>query len=349
MKEKLMKVAVYYRNDDVRIKKTAIPKIGDGEILIKVKASGICGSDVMEWYRIKKAPIVLGHEVTGEIVEVGKKVEGYKVGERIFASHHVPCDECHYCLAGHHTACPTLHSTNFDPGGFAEFIRLPEINVKKGIIKLPENLSFEEGTFIEPLACVLRAQRLAKVNPDDIVLIIGSGISGLLQLKLARYKGAKKIIITDINPYRLDIAKKIGADLTTLASEYSPEKLKKSTNGSLATKIFICAGALSAFEQAFESIDNGGTIVFFATPPPEIKVPLPATELWRREITMLTSYGASPQDLKASLELIARNEIKVEDLITHRLSLDDAPLGFKLVAEGKDSLKVIIMPETSNS
>ncbi len=344
-----MKVAVYYRNDDVRVEKVAIPKIGDSEILIKVKASGICGSDVMEWYRIKKAPVVLGHEVTGEIVEVGKKVEGYKIGERVFASHHVPCDTCHYCLAGHHTACPTLHSTNFDPGGFAEFIRLPEINVKKGILKLPQNVSYEEGTFIEPLACVLRAQRLAKVNSEDTVLIIGSGVSGLLHLKLARYAGVKKIITTDINPSRLEAAKKFGADSAFLASDYSLEKLKKATNGSLATKIFICAGALSAFEQAFASIDNGGTIVFFATPPPEIKVPLPAAEIWRREITLLTSYGASPADLKASLKLIAKKEIIVKDLITHRLSLDNTPLGFKLVAEGKDSLKVIIMPEILSS
>lgn len=345
MNQKQMKVAVYYRNNDVRVKEVPIPKIGPGEVLLKVKASGICGSDVMEWYRIKKAPIVLGHEVTGIIAEIGKEVEGYKLGERVFVSHHVPCDNCQYCLAGHHTACPTLHSTNFDPGGFAEFIRLPKINVKKGVLKLPDNVSYEEGTFIEPLACILRAQRLAKVQPDDTVLIIGSGVSGLLHLKLAKHKRVKKIIATDINPYRLEAAKKIGADATFLAPDYSAIKLKEATGGSLATKIFICAGALSAFSQAFESIDNGGTIVFFATPPPDIKVPLPAADLWRREITFITSYGASPEDLKASLELIAQEKITVRDLITHRLSLDETPLGFKVVAEGKNSLKVIIIPD----
>ncbi len=345
MYKKMMKVAVYYRNDDVRIKEVPIPQIGPEEILMKVKASGICGSDVMEWYRLKKAPIVLGHEVTGEIVKTGKKVKKYKVGDRIFASHHVPCDSCRYCLSGHHTACPTLHSTNFDPGGFAEYVRLPSLNVKKGILKLPESVSYEEGTFIEPLACVIRAQRLANVSRNDTVLILGSGVSGLLHLKLAVYKKAKKIIMTDLNEFRLRVAKKIGADEVFLATDYHPEKLKEINDEYLADKILISTGALSAFDQAFASVENGGVIVFFATPPPEIKVPIPLAELWKREITLLTSYGASPEDLRTSLKLIADRKIEVGDLITHQLSLDEASFGFKLVAEGKESLKVIIKPE----
>lgn len=340
-----MKVAVYYRNDDVRLKEIPIPKIGPGEVLMKVKASGICGSDVMEWYRIKRAPTVLGHEVTGEIVEVSRELTQYKVGERIFASHHVPCGSCHYCLAGHHTACPTLHSTNFDPGGFAEYIRLPRLNVEKGIIKLPDTVSFEEGTFIEPLACVLRAQRLADVSSGDTILILGSGVSGLLHLKLARHLKVKKIILTDLSEYRLNTAKKLGADYTFFASECQPKTIKEINEGHLVNKIFICTGSLSAFEQAFDFIDSGGVIVFFATPPPETKVPLPLTDLWRREITLLTSYGASPDDLNVSLRLIANRKIEVSDLITHQLSLDETPLGFKLTAEGKESLKVLIKPE----
>ena len=155
-----MLVGMYYNNRDVRIEEMPKPKIGQGEILLKMRASGICGSDLMEWYRIKKAPLVLGHEVTGEIAEVGEGVKDYKPGERVFVAHHVPCNTCRYCLTGNHTACQTLHTTNFYPGGFAEYIRVPQLNVDRGTFLLPKSVSFEEGTFIEPLACVLRGQRM---------------------------------------------------------------------------------------------------------------------------------------------------------------------------------------------
>ncbi|MEE9593876.1 MAG: alcohol dehydrogenase catalytic domain-containing protein, partial [Candidatus Hydrothermarchaeales archaeon] len=168
-----MRVAMYYNNQDVRLEEMPKPTIGSGEILLKTMASGVCGSDVMEWYRVKKAPLVLGHEVTGEIVEVGEGVKGYKTGDRIFASHHVPCNKCHYCLNDHHTSCETLHTTNFVPGGFAEYIRVPKINVENGMYLLPENVSYDVGSLIEPLACVVRGQRLAGMKPGLTVLILG--------------------------------------------------------------------------------------------------------------------------------------------------------------------------------
>ncbi|MGZ6276835.1 MAG: alcohol dehydrogenase catalytic domain-containing protein [Syntrophales bacterium] len=154
-----MRVAMYYNNRDVRLQELPRPKIGPGEMLIKVIASGICGSDVMEWYRIRKAPLVLGHEIAGEIAEIGEGVGRYKIGDRVFVSHHIPCNTCHYCLMGYHTASETLHTTNYDPGGFAEYIRVPKLNVDRGVFLLPEELSFEDGVFIEPLACVVRGQR----------------------------------------------------------------------------------------------------------------------------------------------------------------------------------------------
>jgi len=173
-----MRVAMWYNNRDVRVEEMPTPQIGAGELLVRVEACGICGSDVMEWYRLDRAPLVLGHEISGQIVAVGNGVEHYKEGERVSAAHHVPCNTCHYCLSGHHTACETLRRTNFDPGGFAEFIRLPAINVDRGVFLLPNEVSYEEATFIEPLACVLRGQRLAHMQPGNSVLIIGSGIAG---------------------------------------------------------------------------------------------------------------------------------------------------------------------------
>src|SRR4030042_4379768 len=205
-----MKVAMYYNNRDVRLEEIPTPQIGPGELLVKVLASGICGSDVMEWYRIKKAPRGVGHEISGEIVDMGKEVDRYKIGDRVFVSHHVPCNTCHYCLNGYHTVCDTLRNTNFDPGGFAEYIRVPEINVDRGVFLLPEEISYEDGVFIEPLAWVLRGQRLAKFKTGQNVFVIGSGISGLLHIALAPASGAGEVIASDINEYRLKAAKRFG-------------------------------------------------------------------------------------------------------------------------------------------
>ena len=160
---------MYYSNRDVRLEEMPVPQIGQGELLVRVEACGICGSDVMEWYRRDRVPLVLGHEIGGQIVAVGDGVEGYKEGDRVTAAHHVPCNQCHYCLSGHHTVCDTLRQTNFDPGGFAEYIRLPAINVKRGVFLLPDEVSYGQATFIEPLACVLRGQRLAHIDRKSVV------------------------------------------------------------------------------------------------------------------------------------------------------------------------------------
>jgi len=340
-----MRVAMYYNNRDVRLEEVPKPKIGPGEFLVKVMASGICGSDVLEWYRVKNAPRVLGHEATGEIVEVGKGVGRYKVGDRVFVSHHVPCGVCRYCKRGHETACEMLHTTNYDPGGFAEYIRVPKINVERGVYPLPKNISFEEGTFIEPLGCVVRGQRLVGVGKGDTVLVIGSGISGILHIQLARMKGAELIIATDVNEYRLKAAKKFGADAVINAKENVPEKLRQLNDDRLAERVIVCTGAPSASEQALRCVDRGGTILFFAVPGPSTDIRIAFTELWRNEISMMTSYGAAPRDLKEALELLSGRRINVRDMITHRLGLAEAGLGFKLVAEAKDSLKVVIEPQ----
>jgi L-iditol 2-dehydrogenase len=339
-----MRVAMYYNNRDVRIEEIPTPKIGPGEILVKVMASGICGSDVMEWYRIKKAPLVLGHEITGEIVEVGSGVNEYKTGDRVFVSHHVPCNTCHYCLNGHHTACETLHRTNYDPGGFAEYIRVPEINVERGVYLLPDEISYEDGTFIEPLACVVRGQRLAGLRPGQSILIMGSGISGLLHLKLARALGAGRIITTDINDHRLRVAEDYGADAVINAGDDVRERLLQYNDNRLADIVIVCAGALSAAVSALECVDRGGTVLFFAVPEPDVKVPVPMNALWRNEITMITSYGASPLDILVAIRLMQSRRLSLTEMITHRLSLDQAGLGFQLVANAEESIKVIIEP-----
>ncbi len=340
-----MRVAVYYNNNDVRLEERPVPQIGPGELLVKVMASGICGSDVMEWYRTKKAPIILGHEITGEIVEVGEGVKHYKKGGRVFVSHHVPCNTCHYCLNGNHTACDTLHTTNFDPGGFAEYIRVPEINVDRGVFILPGETSFEDGSFIEPLACVVRGQRLAGLKPGGSVLVIGSGISGLLHIALARALGAGRVVATDLNEYRLKMAKKFGADAVMHASEDVPARLPEVNGGRPADVVIVCAGALPAFDQALKSVDRGGTVLCFAPTEPGVSLSVPINDFWRNSITIMPSYGAAPADIAAAMELIRARRVPVNEMITHRLGLAETGQGFQLVAGGKESVKVIIEPQ----
>ena len=339
-----MRIGVYYNNNDVRVEEMPKPKISDGEFLFKVEACGICGSDVMEWYRIKKAPLVLGHEACGEIVEVGADVKGYKPGDRVFVAHHVPCNACRYCLSGNHTACETLHTTNFFPGGFSEYVRVPELNVDRGTFLLPENVSYEEGTFIEPIACVVRGQRAAQLSAGQSILILGSGISGLLHLLAAKASGAGIIVMTDINEYRLKLAQELGADATISASEDVSARLKEANGGRLADLVIVCAGAQSAFDQALKSVDRAGTILCFAPTEPGKTLAVPVNEFWRNQIKIIHSYGSSPYDNSVALELLKAKRIRIDRMITHRFGLAEIGKGFRLFAQGKDCIKVIIEP-----
>ena len=342
-----MRVAMYYSNRDVRLEEMPIPDIGPGEALLRVEASGICGSDVMEWYRIHKVPLVLGHEVAGTIEATGDGVSGYDTGDRVTVAHHVPCNTCHYCLNGNHTVCDTLRSTSFHPGGFAEYLRIPAINVDRGTFRLPDEVSFEEATFVEPVACVLRAQRRAGLEPGQCVLVIGSGIAGLLHIHVARALGAGTVAATDVLDFRLEAARRFGAHVAIRADEDVPSRLMEANNGRLADLVILCTGARSAIEQALSSVHRAGTIVFFAPTGPGDTFPLSINNVfWRNDVTLTTSYAGSPSDHAAALELIRAGNLRVGEMITHRLGLAQTGLGFEMVAhpEAHQSIKVVIEP-----
>ncbi|MBI4374551.1 MAG: alcohol dehydrogenase catalytic domain-containing protein [Deltaproteobacteria bacterium] len=340
-----MRVANYYNNSDVRIEERPVPKIGAGELLLRTRSAGICGSDVMEWYRAGKAVRVLGHEISGEIVEVGQGITQYKVGDRIAASHHVPCFECHFCRLGHHTLCDMIHQTNFDPGGFAEWIRLPKINVQFGVYRLPDAVSFEEATLIEPLACVVRGQEKAAVRGGQTVLIMGCGPAGLLHVALAKNQGVERIIATDVVPFRLETAKRFGADRTFLADELSPQKLRKENEGRLADVVITCVGVEKANQEALTSVDRGGTVLFFAPVSQQQHLNLQLNDLfWQRGVTLMSSYAASPENHRIALDLIQSGKIRAKEFISHRLGLSEIQAGFDLVVNAKDSLKVVLDP-----
>jgi L-iditol 2-dehydrogenase len=345
-----MRVGMYYSNSKVEVEELPIPVVGKRDILIKVMASGICGSDVMEWYRIKKAPLVLGHELAGEIVEVGEEVSKFKKGDRVFATHHVPCDECHFCLTGHQTACQVLQTkNNFDPGGFAEYLKVSGKSIDTGTLILPDEMTYEQGSFIEPLGTIVRGLRAVDLKPGDTLAVLGCGIAGLLMIKLARSLGAGRIIATDINDYRLEAAKRFGAEHTMRADGDIPGLIQEINHGRLADKVIICAGVLSAAQQALHSVERGGTVLFFAVPNPGQTLDIDFNPFWRNDVSLKTCYGAAPLDNTQAMELIRAGNVNVDDLITHRFGLKDIARGFMAAGEGKNCLKVIIEPHNVTS
>jgi len=340
-----MRAAVYHNNHDVRLTERPVPAIGPGEALMRIESSGICGSDVVEWYRIRKAPLVLGHEVAGVIEAVGAGVTRFRPGERVVAAHHVPCNTCRSCLAGHHSTCDTLRTTTFDPGGFCEQVRLPALNVDRGVFRLPDEISFDDGTFAEPLACALRAQRIAGVRPGKSVLVLGAGISGLLHIKLAAALGAGRILATDVQQLRREAALRFGAEAAFDGQDDVSRRVREANEGRGADVVLICAATPAVFQQAFRSVDRGGTILIFALPVPDVDVPVPLHDLWKDGVTVASSYAGPPRETLEALELLRTRRVRVDDMITHRLPLAETPRGFALVAEGRECIKVIIHPQ----
>jgi len=335
---------MYYRNDDVRLEEQEVPTVGPGDVLLRVVSSGICGSDLMEWYRIKRAPLVLGHEVTGEIVEVGEEVAGLRPGDRVFATHHVPCGECLYCLRGDETACRTFQEVNnFSPGGFAEYLRVTGRSVRTGILRLPDGVSYEVGTFIEPLATVVRGLRTTGLAPGDGVLVYGAGIAGILFVKLAKALGAGIVGVVDVDGRRLDAALAAGADVALAAGADVPERWAEHA-GRPADRVVVCTGAPAAAEAALRSVDRGGTVLFFAVGTPGESLAVDFNPFWRNSVTLATSYGAAPLDNRQALELLAHGAVRVDDMVTHRFSLDEIGEAFRTAARPGDCLKVVVEP-----
>jgi len=335
-----MKVSVWYNNEDIRIEEVPKPEPRHKEILIKVLSCGICGSDIVEWYRLPRAPLVQGHEIGAEVVEIGKSVTKYRPGDRVFVAPKVPCMKCMYCKSGHFPVCSNVKERL--PGGFAEYVLVPETLVENGTYRLPDHITYDQSTFIEPLACVVRAQQLAGVHQNQRVMVMGSGMSGLLHVKLAKTKNCR-VIATDINEKKLEFAQKMGADMTMDAAENLPERLVAENIGA-ADVVILCTSALAAVDQAWHCVDKGGVVVFFAVPHPAEIITIPLNDFWTRETKILTSYYCGPPDIDTAINLIESQTIKVDDMITRRLPLQDIAEGFRMVMAGKESLKVIIKP-----
>jgi len=335
-----MKAAVWYNNRDIRIEELPLQSPGPREMLVKVVSCGICGSDIVEWYRLPRAPLVQGHEIGAEVAEVGASVDRFKPGDRVFIAPKVPCGTCLYCREGHFPQCTEIKARL--PGGFAEFILVPEALIQKGAYLLPGSISYDQSTFIEPLACVVRSQRLAGLKEGKSVLVLGCGMSGLLQIQLAKRKNCT-VVATDVAEKKLEYARSFGANLAIVADGEVPKRLTDYLHKN-ADVVILCTSALSAVEQAWACVDKGGAIVFFAVPGPEKTVTVPVHDFWTKEIRILTSYYCGPPDIQEAMQLLAGGAIDVEPMITHRFPLEDIVKGFQLVMSGEEAVKVIIKP-----
>ncbi|MEW6067743.1 MAG: alcohol dehydrogenase catalytic domain-containing protein [Nitrospirota bacterium] len=340
----LMKVAKLYSFNDIRVENIPMPKIGHGDALLKTKASGICSGDVMPWYIEKKAPLVIGHEPSGEIVEVGKNVTSCKIGDKVFVHHHAPCFACRYCKKGDYVQCQTWRNTKIIPGGISEYILIPEINLKNDTLILPDNLNYEDGVLIEPTACVVKALKRSQIRKGDTILIIGLGVMGQLNILLARKYGADKIIGADMVTYRLKKAIEFGVDaVIDVSKENLLDSLKELTDGALADIVIVGPNSVEAMKQGISSAGAGGKIIFFTPAKPGEQLTISPNDLYFKDINIITSYSCGPTDTREALELIKEGIVKSERLITHRFPIEKAAEAFRLTAEARDSLKSTIV------
>lgn len=341
-----MKAAMYYSLDDIRIEDIPTPEIKPDEILVEMKACGICGSDLMEWYLKGRAPLVLGHEPAGIMVKAGKEVKNFELGDRVFVHHHVACLTCHYCLRGAYTMCEKFSQTHIHPGGFAEYFRVPAPNLQIDTLKIPDHLSFEEATLIEPIACCIRALNKCNVQPGDTVAIIGDGPSGIIHAMLSRNFGASQIIVSGHHPYRLEVAKRVGADSTIDSrSKDFAEGVKEATSGKGVDLVIVTAPNTEALSTGMNVCRRGGTVCVFAPAPPGEHMQIKPYRLFFSEINIIPSYSTSHIETRIALNLISSGRIETKELITHRFPLSRTSDAFKTAAKNKECLKVVVLNE----
>lgn len=342
-----MRVVEYHANDDVRIVEMPVPEIGPGELLVQVKACGICASDVMEWYMRPRVPLYPGHEPVGIVAAVGTGVTTFQPGQAVFLHHHVPCMLCHYCQRGAFSQCATFRATRLYPGGLAEYVRVPASNVERDVLALPEGLSFETAALIEPLACCIRGINRANIRQGDSVLVLGAGSNGVMLAQLARRYGALRVFASDPLPTRRQLARTLGVDAAFDPQEgVLQEHVLTANKGRKADVVIVTPSSPAVMQQGLELVERGGTVLFFAPPPPDARISVAPHMLFFQEITLRTSYSAGPYETRQALDLLWTGAINAEAMITHVLPLEEVSRAFDLVAHPGQALKVVIRFDT---
>jgi L-iditol 2-dehydrogenase len=338
-----MKAVRIEAGGSVSVVETAVPVIGPGEALMRTRAAGICGSDLIDWYLAKKAGQVVGHEVSGEIVAVGAGVTSFAAGDRVAPHHHAPCLECGECRAGRFVHCAAWRASRLDPGGIAEYVRIPAGNLARDTLKIPEALTFEEASFVEPLATVVKAFRRGRFEAGQSVLVVGLGTVGQLAARLARARGASRIAGADRVAFRIARARESGAgEAFDVDRETIAEGARRLSGGKGFDFVFIGPGKSGVVRAAFDAAAPGGTLLLFTMTPPGEEVALPGHDLYFREVSLVPSYSCGPDDTREALELLASRRVPVADLVTHRFPIESAPQAFARAKNPNDSIKVVI-------
>ena len=334
-----MLVARYYNNKNVRIESAEKPQIRDGEVLVRVMSCGICGSDVMEWFRVPKSPRILGHEIAGVVAE--SRSDRFVEGERVVVRNQVPCGICHACANGHHSVCEA--SVEIEPGGMAEFIRVPRQIVERGMWRLPNSLPYPVGTLAEPLACVLHSQNLALTTASKCLVIVGCGVFGLLHLQVARHSGVQRIIVVEPNEYRQAVAINMGATAVVNSADGLVSVINEVNNGHSADMSIVATGSSSGLATACKALPRFGTVLLFGIPPPNAAGELSINQIfWRKELVLLSSYGPGNVAFSEALRLLQQGAINFDQLITHEIPFGEVQSGFELASKAADSLKIVL-------
>jgi L-iditol 2-dehydrogenase len=326
------------------VKEVPTPRLQPGEVLIKLASSGICGTDIEKVHGAYGPGGILGHEVSGTIESLGDSVTDLRKSDRVIAHHHVPCYNCYYCQQGDHTLCDLFKKTNFDPCGLAEYFRVPEANVTRGgVVRLSPEISFEEGSMIEPTACCIRALDKAEVKPGDNVLVVGLGPTGLTQIQLIKKMGASIIIGADILPHRLEMAQKLGANETINSSSMGvPEYIMKSTRVGVDLAI-VSTGNPKAIQPALSSVRKGGKLLLFGAPAQGATINLDVGALFSRQISIVASYSCVESDIHRALALLAKGEIDLRSMVTDRFALRDAPRAIEHARTSQSAIKTVVL------
>lgn len=344
-----MRAAVYYANKDVRVEERPIPRIGPGEVLVKTEACGLCGGEAMEWYLAPRAPKILGHEPAGVIVELGEGVSGFAVGDRVFVHHHVPCHACRDCQRGAATLCPEYSKTHIDPGGFADYFRVPAENVPE-MLRLPDHLSFEEACVIEPMSDCLFGLQTLRVVSGDTIAVQGVGFMGLCFVQLARLFPFARIVALDFSDWRLERALELGATHTiNPRREDAPAVLRDINDGRLADAVVSTAPSATAWTAALDLVGTGGTLHVNAPPHPDERVQVDPNRLYFSGITINNAYSSTQAETTAVLGLIASGRVDARSLVTHRFGFDGVAEGIDLIVQAGESIKSVIIPSLTRT
>lgn len=340
-----MKAAYVRGPSDVEIRIIEKPTVQSGEILVRMHACGVCGSDLEKIYGQYSQPSMrLGHEPSGIISQIGENVKNFKKDDRVFVHHHVPCYSCHFCLHGNETMCQKYSETNLSPCGLAEEFVVPEWNVSHGgVIKIPDTMSFDEAAMIEPLACCVRAWNKIKIKKGDAVAIFGAGPTGMMHVMLSQVYEMNEIFCFDVNDFRLSFAKKFGITESIKSTDsMAYEKILAKTQNRGIDIAIVATGNINAISQAIEFVRKGGTVVLFGVPTKDAKLQLDVSKVYSKEITIVPSYAASESDTLAAFRLIQDNKVQVKRLITHRFDLAESKKALECAHQVNDTMKIII-------